>query len=147
MPNIVKSNWYQNLVEDCKDIITETIFTSRWTLIEGYHQLGKRIRQDSEKMPITELVQDLAVTFNKQNMKMFSERTLWYAVQFYDTYPDINKLPEGKNISWNKIITKYLPKAKSEEVESESIADEDKQEAKITCPRCGFSWNKGAKII
>jgi len=27
MNNIVKSKWYEALVEDCKDIITEAIFT------------------------------------------------------------------------------------------------------------------------
>jgi len=30
----------------------------------------------------------------------------------FDKYPDIQKLPEGKNITWNKLITKYLPKQK-----------------------------------
>ena len=46
MNNIVKSKWYEDLIEDCKDIITEAIFTSRWALVEGYHQLGERIVTD-----------------------------------------------------------------------------------------------------
>jgi DNA modification methylase len=30
-------------------------------------------------------------------------------VQFYEKYPELDTIPEGKNISWNKIVTKYLP--------------------------------------
>ena len=65
--------------------------------------MGKRIREDSKRLSTTLLLQALAV-----DLKM-SERTLWYAVQFYDTYSDLSQVPEGKNITWNKLITKYLP--------------------------------------
>jgi len=53
-------------------------------------------------------VQDLA-----QNLGQ-SERTLYYALQAYDKYPKLDKLPEGKNITWNKLITKYLPAPKTD---------------------------------
>jgi len=101
--HIETEQWYSQLVEDCKDIITEAVFTSRWALVEGYHQLGERIRLDADKKSITELLQGLAVDIKQ------SERTLWYAVQFYDKYPQLDNVPEGKNISWNKLLTKYLP--------------------------------------
>ncbi len=111
MNEIIKNDWFEKLVEDCQVIITETIFNSRWALVEGYHQLGERIREDSNKKPITKLLQDLGVSLGK------SDSTLWYAVQFYDKYPDLTKVPEGKNISWNKIITKYLPEPKKPIIE------------------------------
>jgi N6-adenosine-specific RNA methylase IME4 len=103
MNELITQDWYQNLIEDCKDIITEAVFTSRWALVEGYWSLGKRLREDSNFS--TKLLQDLAVTLNT------SERTLWYALQAYDKYPELDKVPEGKNITWNKLITKYLPAA------------------------------------
>ena len=107
MNNIVKSKWYEALVEDCKDIITEAIFTSRWALVEGYWNLGKRIREDLNFQEYSEgnksSVQDLALHLKQ------SERTLYYAIQCFDTYPDIQQLPEGKNISWHKLVNKYLP--------------------------------------
>ena len=103
---IQKEEWYESLVEECKAIITEAVFTSRWALVEGYWELGKRIRQDSEKRPITKLLQDLGVSIGK------SQQTLWYAVQCYDKFPNLDKIPEGKNISWNKLITLYLPEPK-----------------------------------
>ena len=115
MNKIIKQNWYVDLVEDCKAIITETVFNSRWALIEGYHQLGERILEDSDKEPITKLLQRVAVSMDK------SERTLWYAVQFAEKYKNLNKLPDGKNISWHKICNDLLPEPKKNKIELEEI--------------------------
>ena len=104
---IIKQEWYSQLVDECKAIITEAVFTSRWALVEGYWNLGKTFREN--KNFDTNLLQDLAVKIG------ISERTGWYAIQTFDKYPDISKLPEGKNITWNKLITKYLPEAPKEE--------------------------------
>jgi hypothetical protein len=48
-----------------------------------------------------------------------SERKLWYAVKFFDRFPDLAKVPEGKVISWHKIKTKYLTEGKKEDKECE----------------------------
>lgn len=113
--NDLKEKWYEDLTEDCKDIVTETIFTSRWALVEGYHKLGERIREDKLAQEFAKgnkgFVQDLA-----RNISI-SERTVYYAIQFYDKYPSLDKVPEGKNISWNKVITKYLPAREEFEVD------------------------------
>jgi len=107
---IYQKEWYQSLIDDCKSIITEAVFTSRWALVEGYWNLGERIDTDINFKKYAKgnysSLQDLA-----KNLET-SERTLYYSIQFYRTYPDINTLPEGKNITWNKLITKYLPKGK-----------------------------------
>ena len=107
--DITTREWYTSLVDDCRAIIAEAVFTSRWALVEGYHALGERIREDSDKSPITKLLQDLAVSLHT------SDRTLWYAVQFYDKYPRLDAVPEGKNITWNKLVTKYLPAPKKKD--------------------------------
>ena len=121
--------WYQNLIEDCKTIVTETIFNSRWILVEGYHQLGERIRTDLQFKKYAKgtkvAVQDLA-----RNIKI-SERTVYYAMAFYDKYPSLDEVPEGKNISWNKLITNYLPEKKGDKYEYEYW---------IKCPECGFRF-------
>ena len=41
-----QEEWYQALIEDCKAIIVEAVFNSRWALVEGYHQVGERIVTD-----------------------------------------------------------------------------------------------------
>ena len=109
---VIENDWYTSLVDDCKAIITEAVFISRWSLVEGYHQLGERIVTDKNYREHAKgnksSVQGLARNLNT------SERTLYYAMQFYEKYPDLDMVPEGKNISWNKIITKYLPKPKTE---------------------------------
>ncbi|PJB21610.1 MAG: hypothetical protein CO114_04425, partial [Euryarchaeota archaeon CG_4_9_14_3_um_filter_38_12] len=98
-------------IEECKAIITEASFTSRWALIEGYWQLGKRIREEAKTISITAFTETVAVALEKSN------RSIWYAVQFYDKYPDLTKLPEGKNISWHIICNKYLGKSEKKELE------------------------------
>lgn len=114
--------WYAALVEECKAIVTESVFTSRWALVEGYHQLGERIVTDGNFQK-----------FAKGNGQWFadlrskigvSESTLYRAIQFYELYPRLDEVPEGKNISWNKIITKYLPKPEGEEQSSPTLAEE-----------------------
>lgn len=36
------------------------------------------------------------------------KNTIHYAVELYKKYPDLNSVPDGKNVSWYK-ITKTLP--------------------------------------
>jgi len=103
----IKDEWYEALVEDCKAILVESVFGSRWILVEGYHNLGERITSDENFQKYAKgnhaSLQSLA-----KNLKI-SERTLYYAIKFFVSYPHLDKVPEGKNITWNKIITKYLP--------------------------------------
>lgn len=42
----LQTDWYEILIKDCKIIISKAIFTSRWALVEGYWNLGKRLRND-----------------------------------------------------------------------------------------------------
>ena len=37
-------------------------------------------------------------------------------MQLYDKYPQLDKIPEGKNITWNKLITKYLPEPEKKQI-------------------------------
>lgn len=106
MNEIINQDWYNQLVGECKAIITEAVFTSRWALVEGYWSLGKRLREDKEFN--TKLLQRVAVDI------AVSERTIWYALQAYDKFPSLDKIPEGKNISWHKLTNLYLPGPKKE---------------------------------
>lgn len=140
-----ESEWYQALVEECKSIITEAVFTSRWSLVEGYWHLGKRIREDILAQEYAKgnktFVQDLARNLRQkdsdtQQFGGVSERTLYYAIQFFDKYPRLDKVPEGKNISWNKLVTKYLPSPKGKKKCSH------KWEVIKRCKMCGIFQRK-----
>jgi hypothetical protein len=107
MTTEIVESWYNSLIEDCKDLITEVEFSARWTLVEGYHSLGSRIISEGDnfnrvKVYGQEIVQRIAESLQRK------PRTIYYAIQFASKYPDLNLLPEGKNTSWHHIINKYL---------------------------------------
>lgn len=122
--NLANQEWYANLVEECKATITEAVFTSRYALVEGYWQVGKLIREvykTRKELYGKKIAQDLAESIG------ISERTINYACAAYEKYPDIGSMPEGKNISWNKLITKYLPEFTDDEkkhLEHKQIPDD-----------------------
>jgi len=120
---MVDSN-YQELLEECKEIIVEYEFTSRWALVEGYHQLGEKI-QESDLVIMTRLAEDLHKSL----------KTLKRAKQFYSKYPDLALLPEGKNTSWYAIVNKYLP----ETINQKPLEN-------ITCPYCKKTFTKDATV-
>jgi hypothetical protein len=92
---------YNAFVEDCKDILVEAEFNSRWALIEGYHTLGKLIVEEG-KVYGDGLNARLASSLNK------SVRTIEYAVTFANKFDTVDMLPEGKNVSWNQVVKKHL---------------------------------------
>ncbi|KKQ63514.1 MAG: hypothetical protein US85_C0016G0010 [Candidatus Shapirobacteria bacterium GW2011_GWF1_38_23] len=116
------------IADEIKAILTEGEFSARWTLLETYHRVGKLVIENFDHPAYA--VASLAVKINR------SERTLYYAIAFAKKYPDINVLPEGKNISWNKIITRYLTLPNEKE---EKLQPVDKQLLK--CPNCGFMFS------
>lgn len=114
----------ESLIDDCKAIYVEHDFISRWARVELYHKVGERIcaspyKNDREK---------LSRVTNETGIK---ERNIYRAIQFYEMFPDLNKLPEGKNVSWHKICNDYLPKPT------------DKEEPEMCiCPSCGREHKK-----
>ena len=107
----ITESWYNTLIEELNDIITEKRFEHTTALIECYHMVGARILQENDnferaKIYGQEILQRLAKSLDK------SPRTLAYAVKFAKMYPELNMLPEGKNWTWNHIINKYLTDGK-----------------------------------
>jgi len=113
--NDIVSAHYEHLVEEKKAVKTEFIFQSRWALVEGYWNIGKLIRKEYTGNELTKQLQDLADDTG------ISDRTLWYSLQTFDKYPELDMLPEGKNISWNKLITTYLPQTEKQKEKPVSL--------------------------
>jgi hypothetical protein len=126
--------WYEELVEDCRSIIVEHSFTSRWALIEGYHNLGTRILDDYERLSRDEkygkeIAKRVASSLGK------SERSIELSMQFARQYPDLALLPEGKNTSWRDICHKYLPRKGGHwkaQVDDYSVLPEEFKKANMT---------------
>jgi hypothetical protein len=109
-------DWYQSLISDCKAIITEAIFTSRWALVEGYWKLGKRIREENDnfegykiygKKIVHRVAESLRVSErtlgNKSSVTRVSQkigigyRDIYRAIQLYEKYPQLDNAPENKS--------------------------------------------------
>ena len=84
------------LPEELRSLLTEAIFNHRWILLEGYHSVGEVVFK--KKLEIEKVAQ-----WTGQRPK-----TIHYCLELYKKYPNINSVPDGKNVSWYK-ITKTLP--------------------------------------
>jgi len=120
---LTKQDWYLSLIEDVDALRVEGVFNHHWILIETYHQIGRRISLEKEEleergMTLNELLQSLARDIGK------GQRMLRYAVKFYELFPDLGDLPEGKNVTMNKIIQIYLTEGK------------EKKTKLYRCPQC-----------
>ena len=119
----IREEWYIHLIDELQDIITETVFTHSWALVEGYHMVGTRILQEYDnfqrlRMPDKDLIETVATSLGKKS------RTIYYAIQFARKYPDLNLLPEGKNVNWHHIVNKYLTDGKeTKTVKKKDILD------------------------
>tara|TARA_Y100000310_G_scaffold69685_1_gene65236 strand:- start:1540 stop:2430 length:891 start_codon:yes stop_codon:yes gene_type:complete len=113
---VENKDWYQSLIEDCQGILIEGIWNYRLTLIKTYHLLGKRILEENDNFKREEIYGE-KICSQVSNSLGKSRQTIQRAIQFYKKYPDLELLPEGKNISWHKICNVYLPKTKEKPIE------------------------------
>ena len=102
---------YNILLDDLTDIIKETIYVCRDAQIKMKWEVGKRIIQEFQAgghVDYKAICQRL-----EKDMKI-SKAEFYRCIQFAEKFPELEnvwKLPEGKNLSWNKIKQKYLPDA------------------------------------
>ena len=102
------SPWYQSLVDDVRAAHVEAVHNSRWELLAGYHAIGERIATE-KRLKWNErgngaTLQGLAKSTG------VSGRNLYYAIKFYEMFPRLEDVPNGKNISWHKVTTQLLTK-------------------------------------
>ena len=136
---IIKQEWYQQLVEECKAILVERFYNSNLEAITAYGEIGERIFTDPN-------YQKYGKGNRKFNLQLFKdikigERTGYYCLQFYEKklkdgiengkYKDVcNALQTiyQKNITWKKVILE-LPELKDqeEELSAEELAKFQKQ--------------------
>ena len=98
--------------EEIEACIVEGVYNAQITLVEMYHTIGGIVRDLPG--PITKNVYSLLETPILQNKKV-GERTLWFCVKLFDTYPDINQLPDGKAVSVASLKRLLAPQKDEEE--------------------------------
>ena len=96
---------FESLIDDCKSIMTESIVLVRQDVIECKWSLGDRLLASGEER-ITPLLKRVAESIS------ISERDLFYCLAFRKKYDSIvnmwKDVPEGKNISWHKLVNNYI---------------------------------------
>lgn len=120
---LIKSEWYESLIDDIQTLRVEGVFNHHWLLIETYHSIGRRIMLEKENfgdMSLEQILQTLAKDIGR------GKRMIRYAVKLYEKFPDLDMLPEGKNVTMTKIIDMYLTDGKIE-----------KEPTLYNCPKCG----------
>jgi hypothetical protein len=123
--SIDHQDWFQNLLEELREIAVEGEFNARWTLVETYHEFGLRILAENDnferyKVYGSEIVKRIARSIGR------SDRTVYNAIAFAKKYPDLALLPEGKNTSWSKICKQLLP-ANPDSTKPAPIVFEDRE--------------------
>lgn len=132
---LVQEEWFLSLLDSCHAIIVETIFNSNIELIKGKWLLGQRISEENEnferkKIYGKEIVKKIAEGLGR------SQSDIYFCVQFYKKYQAktfskaLENLPEGKKISWNKVVNKYLSDGKKDKKPRDFISvriDEEKK--------------------
>jgi hypothetical protein len=120
---IVHEKWYDSLLEECREIVVEHEFASRWALIEGYHKLGVRILEDNNNFDRAKIYGDKVVEKLSHDLRI-SDRTIRRSINFVKRYPKLDMLTDGKNVSWSKIVKQIETKP------LESVTEWE------TCPTC-----------
>lgn len=100
--------WFDELIDDCKVIIVEHEYRSRLEIIEGYHELGKRILEENDNFDRAKIYGEKIVE-HLANSLSISERTIRRAIKLVKEYPTQQAVldafkKEGKVISWSKIV-------------------------------------------
>lgn len=113
MEELIKQEWYELLVDDCKAIIIEKEFIARWSLVECYHEIGKRILEEYDNFNKAdiygkEIVKRVSLSLNK------GIRIIQKSIQFATKYPILEKAPFGKNVTIRYIFNELLPESLTE---------------------------------
>ena len=96
-------------LEELQAKITEIEFNSRWDIVAVYHEVGKLIISQPEAEQ-EDLINTMAYHLRRR------KQSLRYMAKFATLFPKPDSaLQEGKNISWEMIVTKYLREPKDQE--------------------------------
>ena len=99
--------------QEIHEMFVETVFDHRWTLLVGYHEIGRVILENNLS------IEEVASACSQR------PKTVHYCVELYKAYPDLNSLPEGKNISFYQVC-KLLPPYEESTTKKEKRAKKEK---------------------
>ena len=108
---IVKNEEYQDLIDECKNLLSETRFSLALMDIEWRHKLGETIAKSSfikkYKTGRGEFIEGVAKDIG------LSKSLVYYCIEFYEKYNQLSTLmenlnPEKKALKWSSDILPLL---------------------------------------
>ena len=147
---VIREQWYQQLVDDCKDILIEEGTAIRWGYIRMWHTIGTRILSDENNFTRGGYTIDGLTKRVSASLGLKNERTVQLAIQGARKYPDLDMVPLGKNSGWRDFVkllqspTGKLPEPKEEFVNCPHCGTETQI---IICRWCGHEFELKGKMI
>lgn len=135
---IVSQDWFTDLTEEIKSVNVESIFISRIELLKGKWLIGELIEKKIGDFKRNEIYGEKINDLIAKGVGM-SPRELQRCRMFYRKFNDedwdkvVGMLPEGKNISWSKVLM-LLNTPKEREVEAKECYHE---RLLVKCLDCG----------
>ena len=133
--DLITSEWFKALIDECRDTIIEKRFIIAEELIKMKWEIGDRILQDTGNFERAQIYGKQIVSLVAKSLDC-SERELYRCIQFRKKYPELNNLPEGKNITWHKIVNYYLSDKPKDDDDTEEECQHEKVEILIRCAKC-----------
>ena len=107
---VIPTERYKYLLDDLKSILVQRVKNARMESVQAWWEVGERIQQELVTTGMEEY-KDLVVRVAKDLATSYTE--IYRGIEFYNKFPSweafLAEIPEGDNISWNMIKTKYLP--------------------------------------
>lgn len=107
--NVHPSVVTEDILDGIRDIEVEKSFNSNWERIEMYHLIGQEVDHNIETLKKDTNIKDEAeLCYYIAKRRKKSPNTIWYALQFYRMFPDLDKAPFAKDTTWPRIVKEYL---------------------------------------
>lgn len=130
---------FEDLVDQCKTILVERQFNARYEYMASRWEVGQLVSEFYEAHKRDGMFANLSEQLG------IGESELYRCVQFFKKFPALDwdsamrSLPEGKNLSWNKVKTDLLPESTSPQKRRRDIEGA----IKYCCNCVGKQWTKG----
>lgn len=120
--------WYKTLLDECRSLVIEARTTSNWVTICAYHTLGTAINGYKEKFK-EKGIYGMEISKRVGKAIGVNNQYIYDAQNFAHMFPDLERFPGDKAMSWHKCRMKYLMTPEDKKKEGE------KKQKK--CPACG----------
>jgi YesN/AraC family two-component response regulator len=134
MNDLKQTEWFEPTIEEIKAIKVEYTFAERSMRIQQYWEIGHAVLN---AIPLFEREGFFGRNILEKvaSHVQISPRLMYDIMKFvetFKTFEEVEKLPEGKNLTWSKIVKNYLTGE-----ENPNKARKKKEPALHVCPKCG----------